>query len=307
MEQALQLFARFFDEFDHYWQIELDIRFTGDAGRLLDSLEHFARQEPRKQARERSSFFFIPQVHKTYANFINMVDTALKGGSSFYHGIPIPDFPQIGPEPPTSAEHDHFTWGVGEEADLILLSGTMNITLNIGWVYKFWFDGFELGMKTPRVASAPAVSRCSWNLLNAIHESQFWHGMRIGSEATPVSWALWHNLKVSRPPFPIFGEFAHEYTPEQIDVHLNGGPPSPEHDGMGWGQNVYGHQMGQQSGIENLGPTWRWDQGYPGNLMDAWTSNDVERVSKEDSDVKALQIRDGKVYMPILMMHPVKT
>lgn len=119
MEQARQLFAQHFPEFDHYWQIELDVRFTGDAGHFLGALEEFARNEPRKQARERASFSFLPEVHGTYRNFRGVVNEALGGGSTFWHGVKIPDLEQIGPTPPVpTAEADDFEWGVGEEADV---------------------------------------------------------------------------------------------------------------------------------------------------------------------------------------------
>lgn len=183
----------------------------------------------------------------------------------------------------------------------------MNITLNRDWVYRDWIFNFAHGVDTPRVSSAPAISRCSWNLLNAIHDAQLRKGLRIPSEATPISWALWHNLKISRPPLPIYGQSAHLCMPKQIDMYLNGGPPSAEHDGMAWGQNSYGDLFGQDSGVKDLGPTWRWDQGYPSVLMEVWLANDVDRVSKLGADVPTLQDKDGKVCMPNLMLHPVKT
>ena len=119
MEQARQLFTHHFPKFDHFWQLELDIRFTGDAGRMLGAIEEFARKEPRKQARERSSYFFVPEVHKTYENLTRQIDMTLRGGSAFWHGVKIPDFEQLGPKPPfESAKADYFEWGVGEEADV---------------------------------------------------------------------------------------------------------------------------------------------------------------------------------------------
>lgn len=119
MEQARQLFAQHFPEFDHYWQIELDIRFTGDAGQILGAIEDFARREPRKQSRERSSFFFVPGVYGNYANFTASVNDTLKGDSAFWTGVSIPDVAAHGPTPPVrSAVDDNFEWGVGEEADV---------------------------------------------------------------------------------------------------------------------------------------------------------------------------------------------
>lgn len=125
MEQARQVLAHLFDEFDFYWAIEIDIRFTGNSGIFFDAVEDFARNEPRKQARERSSFFYN-ELYNTYANFTSMVDQALNHGSAYWRGVKIPDVESIGPEPPTlRAEDDNFEWGVGEETDLLIMSSTM--------------------------------------------------------------------------------------------------------------------------------------------------------------------------------------
>lgn len=125
MEQARQVLAHLFDEFDFYLSLEIDMRITGNSGTFINAVESFARNEPRKQARERSSFFYN-EIYNTYANLSSMVDNALNHGSSYWHGVKIPDVESIGPEPPTvRAEDDNFDWGVGEEADLILLSSTM--------------------------------------------------------------------------------------------------------------------------------------------------------------------------------------
>lgn len=279
MEQARQVFAHVFPGFDHYWTIELDLRFSGNAGRMLNALETFAKQEPRKQSRERSSFFFTP-VYGTYANLTTSVNRTLAGGSAFWKAVSIAEIQQAGQQPPTERpEDDNFEWGVGEEADVILLSSTFNITLSGKWHYQNWISGFAQGVDTPRIASAPAVSRCSWNLWNEMHEAQVWQGLRVPSEATPASFALWHNLKISRPPFPIYGEFAPQYSEEDIDIFLNGGPPSPEHDGMAWGRNAYGDMFKQADKVENLGPTWRWNPGYPGTYLPFRTGRSEADVS----------------------------
>lgn len=303
MEQARQILPHVFDEFDHYWTIELDLRFTGNAGNMINALETFARKEPRKQARERSSYFFT-RVYGTYRKLTSLVNDTLNGGSGFWNGVPIPDVEPVGPMPPSERpEDDDFKWGVGEEADLIMLSSTFNVTLAPEWHYKQWIFEFSQGTDTPRIASAPAVSRCSWNLLNQIHQAQVWQGLRLPSEATPASFALYHNFKISRPPFPIYGEFSGEYSDTDIDIFLNGGPPSKEHGGMAWGRNAYGSSFSQDDPVKDLGPTWRWNPGYPGHLFEVWMRGDAEAADK----LPSLVTDDGKVLMPNLILHPVKS
>lgn len=297
---------------DHSRQIELDIRFVGHAGKMLDALAEFAKQEPRKQARERASYTLIPQVHNTYANLAALVNSSLGGASSYWRGVEIPDIDPIGPDPPVpDASLDNFAWGVGEDADLILMSGAMNATLADEWVYRHWVHGFIHGDDTPFLSSAPAISRCSWNLLNAIHEAQVTKGLNIPSEATPVSFALWHGLKVSRPPLPIYAESAHLYSAEDVNKFVNGGLPSPDHDGMAWGMNSYGRapdsRFFQDLPVQGLGPSFGWNKGYASRLMDPWMANDAARTKDQNGLSPTLVVRNGKVYMPMLVLHPVKT
>lgn len=79
--QPVQLFALHYPEFDHYWQLEMDMRFTGDAGAYLDAMDAFSRQEPRKQAMERATFFYDPATFASYADFQAAVDAANSGSS----------------------------------------------------------------------------------------------------------------------------------------------------------------------------------------------------------------------------------
>lgn len=311
MEQARQLFAYQFPEFDHIWQIELDIRFTGHSGNILNALDSFAREEPRKQARERSSFFFIPGVYDAYQDLLHAVNQTLAGGSAFWQGIRTPGVGYIGPEPPVERpEDDDFKWGVGEDADLILLSSTMNVTLDDAWVYKSWIGGFR-DRWPPRLSSAPAVSRVSWNLATQIHDAQVWDGKYLQSEATPVSFAHWLGLKISRPPLPTYGQHADDYSAKDLDIFLNGGPPSSELDGMALGQNTYEPKYAQDVSVEQLQPSWKWNPGYAGHLFRTWLQENYGDSGQLEGDhyprEPLLQIRDGKVLMPNLMIHPVKT
>lgn len=150
--QPFQLFTHFYDDFDHYWQCEMDSRFTGQIGHFLNALSLFARQQPRKQSRERASYTYMPLVHSTYAEFLASVNKSLNGGG-LWGPERIKDMKPIGPTPPTARpEDDDFTWGVGEDADLIVRKPCATISRMIDWVYGDWVGGFQEGNDVPRTA-----------------------------------------------------------------------------------------------------------------------------------------------------------
>jgi hypothetical protein len=96
--QPLQIFAQFYPEFDHYWQVEVDSRFLGHTGNMLDKFSDFARNEPRKQARERASWAYMNDYHGSYDNFFDSIDDVLNGTSSVWGSIDIHDLNPIGPK-----------------------------------------------------------------------------------------------------------------------------------------------------------------------------------------------------------------
>jgi Protein of unknown function (DUF3405) len=109
--QPLQLFAHSNDDFDHYWQFEMDSRFTGHVGHFLDALSLFTRQEPRKQARERASYTYLPRIYGAYSKFLALVNKSLNGGW-LWGPERIKDIEPIGPLPPTARpDDDEFFWG----------------------------------------------------------------------------------------------------------------------------------------------------------------------------------------------------
>lgn len=80
--QPMQLFATFYPQFDHYWQIEMDTRFTGHVGEMLRSFHKFGRKEPYKQSRERASWTYMPEQHGSYEDFTMSINRTLKGGAT---------------------------------------------------------------------------------------------------------------------------------------------------------------------------------------------------------------------------------
>lgn len=293
--QPMQLFALHYPEFDHFWQLELDMRFLGDAGQYLDSVSNFARNEPRKQALERSTFLHMQHKYGNYADFAAAVDAVNNGSSHVWGPLRIADVHPIGPVPPVkNPVDDNFEWGVGEDADVIVTSYCANVLApTTPWVYKDWIHGFSAGTETPRFFCPPAIMRASRALLLAIHSSQLQDGLRIPSEATLPSFALWHGLKLSYPPQPLY--WHQQDDQETFDGWYRGGAANSS---TGLGPDDLRHPNGN-------GLTWWWEGKWPRQIMDTWFGDNASS-SQEDTPY-LLSVKDGKVYAPNLAMHPVKT
>ena len=299
--QPLQLFAQAYHQFDHYWNLELDVRFTSYTLPYLEAVSQFARNEPRKQAWERASFRYIPAVHGTYNDFISAVNNSVEG-QGLWHPPQIPEINNpVGPRPPVpEAINDDFQWGIGEDADFIPMVPCSKVSSEPRWFGYSYIFGFKHGMDTPRFFCPQAVGRASWTLLNAIHIAQVEKGVKIPSEATLPSFAYWHGLKISSPPQPWF------INPPQTAPHmnevLNGGLPRTEWRGFAngtatWNDTVFGE-------FNDMHPSYRWGTLLPGEIMDTWLDQDIDA----EGDLPYLLVKsDGKTYAPSMVLHPVKT
>lgn len=306
--QPMQLFAQLFPGFDHYWQLEMDVKFTGHAGTWLDAMHKFAQREPRKQSVERSSYYYMPQVHGTYEEFRTTVNESLNGGG-IWGAVRIPDIPHpIGPEPPVSHPSlDDFQWGVGEDADLILTNALADVTTTKYWPFKGWVHGFKDGEAgTPRWYSPVAMGRYSWNLLNAMHHAQVHQALSLSSEATAVSFALYHGLKVIFPPHPWFHrpQARHrKVSVEELNSLFNGGTPAENaraNNGLAFGRAMY-----DPNGVYQLfnGGTWWWVPGYPGRTWKYWMGVNEDPEFDMPSMLREV---DGQLWAPSMALHPVK-
>lgn len=290
--QPMQLFALHYPDFDHVWQFELDMRFTGDAGKFLDRMSDFARREPRKQALERATFQHMQQQIGDYNQFKRAVDRANEGGAYIWGPLRVPEISPIGPEPPTRSAHDDdFQWGVGEDADVIVTSFCNNASAADTWVFRDWLHGFRAGLDTPRFFCPPAITRTSRALLLVIHQAQLDHGIRVPSEATPPSFALWHGLKLSFPQHPVFWKVHDDFNYQ--GEWWKGGPINSS---SGVGPDSLAHPRG-------IGLTFWWESDWARRIFDAWQGYPLgEGVAFP----WLLARHDDKVYVPNMMVHPMK-
>lgn len=171
------------------------------------------------------------------------------------------------------------------------------------WVFSGWVFGFA-GLKgPPRYFCPPAIQRGSRSLLLSIHNLQL-SGLRIASEATLPSFALWLGLKISYPPLPFYQSY--DPNKEDHDAWYLGGPAASE-DGWGkvdpqWG----GGMVPKEPRVES---TFWWSAGWSGqaprSIFDAWFQGKAAPGGEELP--RPLAAEGGQVYIPNMMMHPVKS
>ena len=219
MTQPMQLLSLLRPDIEHFWQTELDVRYTGHHYHHLETISAWADAQPRKYAWERASRYYIPTAHGSWANFSAMIEDSTIGpgvwGPEKTKGIK-----PVGPEPPTgSLEGDQ--WGVGEEADLINLAPVFD-TEGSTFLFKNNVENYPGGKTcTPRRATASTMLiRFSKRLLRAMHHGQVTLGTHMAPEMYPESTALHHGLKLVQFPLPTYLDYANS-SPEQMDRIFN--------------------------------------------------------------------------------------
>ena len=318
--QPLQLFAHFYRDFDTYWQVEMDTRFTGHVGEIARAFHNFGKEQPYKQARERSSWSFIPKIYESYAEFSAGVNRTLKGDAAVWGPIQngVLGWKPVGSHPPTEdPKEENFEYGVGEAADLLLfspVSDILRIQTDDDWPFTGWHRGVRDDI--PRFLSFPAHAWASRTLLEAVHRDQHELGLRIHSEATLPTFALWHGLKVVQVPMPKF-QFP-ERDVRELNLIYNAGRPRDFEDGIANGPAPY------RSGAIRFFArprTFEWQSSLNEPVWMHWMNKQggghrrrelVERARSNQGPIPDelpgfMKEVDGKVYMPPFMMHPRKT
>lgn len=220
----MQIFSQLYPSFDFYWQLELDSRHTGNIYHFLDKAVSFAKEQPRKYLWERNAYFYTPGAHGTWSQFMQIVDHSLAAqfrytiwGGPYGTGVR-----PLGPEPPEwGPERDNYTWGVGEEADLITFLPIFN-PQDTEWTFSDKIWNFKHGPDTPRRAAVITLGRYSKRLLDLIHHAQATQGLGFASEMTGPSWALYHGLKAVSVPHPIYADG--QWTSQELARIYNRGP-----------------------------------------------------------------------------------
>ncbi|KAF3909909.1 hypothetical protein ABW21_db0209823 [Orbilia brochopaga] len=289
---AVQYFAHEHPEYEYFWNLEADIRYTGHWYQLLEKVATFAKAQPRRGLWERNNRFYIPSVHGSWADFSAMVAKEPDAAESVWGPVAVSDVETTyrTPTPPfESPEEDtEYTWGVGEEADLITLTPIFD-PKNTTWILRDDFTGYgqerpERNHRNPfwdgppRRAAIVAVYRLSRRLLEVMHEENTFHGHTMCTEQWPPSAALHHGLKAVYAPHPVYMD--RRWPGKYLATVLNNGK-----DGSSGGRqkSVFGSREHHFAG-----------SGF--YYARRWSAEWEERWEE----------RHGRMCLPAMLLHPIK-
>ncbi|KAI9838478.1 MAG: hypothetical protein M1837_002470 [Sclerophora amabilis] len=295
---SVQWFWKDHPEFAYFWNVEMDMRYTGHYYHFLEQVAAFAKGQARKYLWERSARFYIPEVHGSWDHYAKMVEQWYPAEKSIWGPVKISDVRGATVSPPHKFEDDTYSWGVGEEADLVVLSPVFNATRST-WALAGIVRNFTEGESTHRTASSHTFLRLSVRMLQAMEEMTQ-DGLFMASEMWPTSVAEFHGFKVVYAPHPVFAD--RHWDPRYVDEVFNAGPvDNPGGDNrsvfsMAAEVNFRGCSYYYQSHFpEPLYLRWlAWDRHF-GNPLWRWLgwSRNSEKGGK-------------RMCLPGMLLHPIK-
>ncbi|MCJ1399482.1 hypothetical protein MMC11_002684 [Xylographa trunciseda] len=318
----IQYFAYKHPEYDYFWNWEMDVRYTGHWYHLFDSLRKWAQAQPRKGLWERNARFYIPDVHGSWEDFKQMVRVQSEIGTQSSNNlwaskkpsqgqgapaeskIELPVWGPLAPEdvyqpendpvPPTSYEKDKYTWGVGEEADLITLNPMFDPD-ETPWILAEDVTGYNTTEKfPPRRTAVITASRLSKKLLTTMHKEVALQRHTMFSEMWPASCALHHGLKAVYVPHPVFID--RNWPTKYLASVMNGGK-----NGASGGSRTSVFGDSRQHNFR--GTTWYYNAGFSGNLWRRWLGYRVDNDGGEEEELAG----EGRMCLPGVLLHPVKS
>ena len=317
----MQYFAYQHPEYDFFWNWEMDIRSTNHWYHLFDSVTQWAKKQPRKYLWERNSRFYIPSKHGSWEDFSHTVrvqtDQGTNSANNMWSGIraggKVPgaanqagDRPVWGPErplddkvdfpddvqPPTSFEKDKYSWGVGEDADLITFNPLFDPD-GTTWLLADDTTGYNITQgRPPRRTAIITASRLSRKLLIDMHKETTLNHHSMFSEMWPASCALHHGLKVVYAPH---AEYIDRKWPiDYLESTFNGG-----RNGATGGSrtSVFGDREHNFRGT-----TWYYNAGFPEVLWNRWLGMKFNNGGGEMEEMEG----EGRMCLPGMLLHPIK-
>ena len=318
----LQYFAHQHPEYSHFWNWEMDIRYTGHWYHLFDKVRKWAKEQPRKGLWERNERFYVPSVHGTWAEFKQLVrfqsEIGTESANNMWSGLktvageghgakaqPKVDKPVWGPlpavdalefhddpTPPTPFEKDKYTWGVGEEADLITFNPIFDPE-GTTWILADDITGYNTtDGPPPRRTAVITASRLSHRLLDTMHREVALQRHTMFSEMWPASCALHHGLKAVYVPHPVYID--RNWPTSYLASVMNGG-----RNGAAGGArtSVFGDREHNFRGT-----TWYYNAGFSPNLWRRWLGYRVDNSGGEEEELAG----EGRMCLPGMLLHPVK-
>lgn len=281
---ALQMFADRHQEFDYYWNWEMDVRFTGRYNSLFPSLSAWAEQQPAKGLWRRNTRFYIPSVHGSFENFTEstMASTA--------------DFPEASP---WIADTLKEAYNPGQ-TDLIALFPLFDVS-HTAWPHKDYVVNFNTNIVTPRFGTVGTNMRFSRRMLRIMsHENEA--GRAMMSEMWPPTIAFHHGLRTVVVHHPLFLD--RDWPSDKLMSTFNGG--------------INGRVGGSAGSVINRehhfgGSTWFWNARLPLRLYRRWMQADRRAKPHETEETgnnptqSIVQSEDCVgALLPPMLLHPVK-
>ncbi|KAI9807987.1 MAG: hypothetical protein M1825_005294 [Sarcosagium campestre] len=216
----VQWFSQRHRDYDFFWNWEMDVRYTGHYFHLLDQTSTFAKKQPRKGLWERSSRFYIPELHGAYStDFRRNVES--KEMQTVWSPPRVYGVEAFGPLPPRlNPSKDNYKYGVGDHADLITFLPIFD-PQHTSYALRHDAWGYWEQTAVPRRCSIVTVYRASKALLDAMHYENKESGHHMHSEMWPASVAMHHSFKAVYAPHPIF--FDRQWPLDQLEKTFNPG------------------------------------------------------------------------------------
>lgn len=322
----MQFFAYQHPEYDYFWNWEMDVRYTGHWYHLFDSVTKWANKQPRKGLWERNGRFYIPSEHGSWEDFKQMVRVNTEQGTNSPNnmwsglkagGVKGPgdiragdiragDKPVWGPErsedddvafdtdpvPPTTHEKDKYSWGVGEEADLITFNPLFDPD-GTTWLLAEDVTGYNKTRGVPpRRAAIITASRLSRRLLMTMHRETSLERHHMFSEMWPASCALHHGLKAVYAPHSeyIDRRWPTSYLKNVFNAGRNGATGGAR-------TSVFGDREHNFRGT-----TWYYNAGFPEVLWNRWLGYKFNNEGGEQFELA----NEGRMCLPPMLLHPIK-
>jgi len=296
--QPVQWLALNNPQFEYFWTIEQDFRYTGHNYEFFDKIGEWGRKQPREFMWERSGQFFMRGIHGDWENYGKVIKRNAPGkgvlgpvfapNESFVEGwkdwmptMPLPDrIPR--------------DWGVGEDADVISLSPIWD-PIGSGWIYEPFIH--EYPENSPRRASPPNFGRYSRRLLMLTHDEQQKHGNWLESEMTNPTTALHHGLKALYAPHPIYHDEAID--PDALYHVFNGAEPGERMQKLFHAKSYLPVPEWQDRWRR---VTFSWANELSGELYKWWIGRDG--AGRDPAMLRV--VGEGEPCFPAMALHPVK-
>ena len=292
MHQPMQLLSLLRPDIEFFWQAELDQRYTGHHYQLFERARDWAAAEPRRLLWERNSRYYFPSVHGTWGQYNEWIAKQTPDGG-VWGPVRTEGITPCGPTPPTrKPEDDPYRWGVGEEADFLILAPVFDVsnTSQNNFLFRNNKEHYPDGKDTPARATATVpLTRFSKRLLRAMHHGQVTKGLDMMPEMMPESAALQHGLKLVTFPLPVYVDIAKAPADIERAFSKNRGEtmldvPYDRDNVAVWHRMTYWHSMDLEI-------------NYQIELWARWTGQKVE------GEKEPIQER---LCLPQMLIHPVK-